>query len=110
MYLDHAEDQACRRRPLYMQDWRARLDAFLKYNEREILEHSGKVSMEVAQALALDEYEKFNKLRLDDEARREALADDGFDETARMIEGKAKKRKTLPHDSGRRDQKGRKKA
>jgi len=110
MYLDHAEDQARRRRPLYMQDWRARLDAFLKFNEREILEHSGKVSMEVAQALALDEYEKFNKLRLDDEARREAIADDGFDETARMIEGKAKKRKALPPDSGRRDQKGRKKA
>jgi hypothetical protein len=109
MYLDHAEDQARRRRPLYMQDWRARLDAFLKFNEREILEHSGKVSMEVAQALALDEYEKFNKRRLDDEARREALADDGFDETARMIEGKAKKRKALPPDSGRRDQKGRKK-
>lgn len=109
MYLDHAEDQARRRRPLHMRDWRARLDAFLKFNEREILEHAGKVSMEVAQALALDEYEKFNKLRLDDEARREAIADDGFDETARMIEGKAKKRKALPPDSGRRDQKGRKK-
>lgn len=95
MYLDYAEDQARRRRPLYMRDWRARLDAFLKFNEREILEHGGKVSMEVAQALALDEYEKFNKRRLTDEARQEALADDGFDEAARLIEGHAKKRKAL---------------
>lgn len=95
MYLDYAEDQARRRRPLHMRDWRAKLDAFLKFNEREILEHAGKVSMEVFQALALDEYEKFNKLRLDDEARREAIADDGFDETARLIEGHAKKFKAL---------------
>lgn len=95
MYLDYAEDQARRRKPLYMRDWRARLDAFLKFNEREILEHSGKVSMEVAQALALDEYEKFNKRRLADEARQEALADDEFDETARLIEDHAKKRKAL---------------
>ena len=95
MYLDYAEDQARRRKPLYMRDWRARLDAFLKFNEREILEHSGKVSMEVAQALALDEYEKFNQRRLAEEAGREALADDGFDKTARMIEGHAKKRKAL---------------
>ena len=95
MYLDYAEDQARRRKPLYMRDWRARLDAFLKFNEREILEHSGRVSMEVAQALALDEYEKLSRRRLAEEARREALADDGFDETARTIEGNAKKRKTL---------------
>ena len=95
MYLDYAEDQARRRRPLYMRDWRAKLDAFLKFNEREILEHSGKVSMEVAQTLALDEYEKFNQRRLAEEAGREALADDGFDEAARLIEGHAKKRKAL---------------
>jgi hypothetical protein len=95
MYLDFAEDQSLRRRPLYMRDWRVKLDAFLKFNEREILEHAGKVSMEVAQALALDEYEKFNKRRLIDEARREALADDGFNETAGTIEDYAKKRKAL---------------
>jgi len=51
--------------------------------------------MEVAQALALEEYEKFNKRRLADEARREALADNGFDEIARLIESHAKKRKAL---------------
>jgi len=109
MYLDYAEDQACRRRPLYMRDWRAKLDAFLKFNEREILESAGKVSMEVAQALALDEYEKFNKRRLADEARREALADDGFDETARLIEGHAKKRKA-PVAGGKLNGKSRRKA
>lgn len=48
MYLDYAEDQAQRRTPLYMRDWRQKLDAFLKFNERDILKHAGKVSMEVA--------------------------------------------------------------
>ena len=49
MYLDYAEDQAHRRQPLYMRDWRERLDAFLRFNERDILLNAGKVSMEVAQ-------------------------------------------------------------
>jgi len=74
---------------------RAKLDAFLKFNEREILDHAGKISMEAARALALDEYEKFNMRRLADEARRETLADDGFDKTAKLVEGHAKQRKRL---------------
>jgi hypothetical protein len=93
MYLDYAEDQARRRHPLYMQDWRAKLDAFLKFNEREILEHAGKVSMEVARTLAIDEYEKFNRRRLAEEAQQEALQEDGFEKAAKLIEGKAKERK-----------------
>ncbi|MHB8095981.1 MAG: virulence RhuM family protein [Candidatus Aminicenantales bacterium] len=93
MYLDYAEDQAKLRRPLYMSDWRTKLDAFLKFNEREILEHPGKVSMEVARALALNEYEKFKKRRLAEEAQEEAADDDGFDRTIKHIEREEKKRK-----------------
>jgi len=59
MYLDFAEMQAEKGIAMYMKDWVARLDAFLKFNEREILGNSGKVSHEVAEALALKEYEKF---------------------------------------------------
>jgi len=45
MYLDYAEDQARRRRPMTMADWVAKLDAFLQFNERDILTHAGKVTM-----------------------------------------------------------------
>lgn len=70
MYLDFAEDQARRRKPIYMKDWREKLNAFLKFNEREILENAGEVSMEVAKSLAEKEYESFNKQRLITEARK----------------------------------------
>ncbi len=68
MYLDYAEEQAERRQPLYMRDWRAKLDAFLAFNERDILKDGGRVSAEIAQKLALDEYEKFEGRRLAEEA------------------------------------------
>lgn len=59
MYLDFAEMQAKRGILMRMKDWVAKLDAFLKFNEREILGDAGKVSHEVAEALALGEYEKY---------------------------------------------------
>jgi hypothetical protein len=83
MYLDYAEDQAKRRRALHMRDWREKLDAFLKFNERDILQNAGKVSMEVAQKLALDQYEAFSQRRL----AREAVQADEFDaQTKRLLE------------------------
>jgi hypothetical protein len=59
-----------------MRDWRKKLDAFLKFNEREILNNPGKVSKEVADALALEQYEMFSQNRLTSEAKQEAIADD----------------------------------
>lgn len=59
MYLDYAEFQAKNKQVMTMKDWVAKLDAFLQFNEKEVLEHKGKISHEVAVALALDEYEKF---------------------------------------------------
>lgn len=59
MYLDYAENQAARQIPMKMQDWIDRLDAFLKFNEYEILTNAGKVSSEVAKQLAAEHYEKF---------------------------------------------------
>ncbi|MDO8303078.1 MAG: RhuM family protein [Sedimentisphaerales bacterium] len=59
MYLDYAELQASRGRPMYMKDWSVKLDAFLKFNEMDILENMGKISHEVAVALAEKEYEVF---------------------------------------------------
>jgi len=59
MYLDYAEDQAERGIPMTMQDWATKLNAFLKFNERDILDHPGKVSQEVAKAFAESEFEKY---------------------------------------------------
>ncbi|MFA5996045.1 MAG: virulence RhuM family protein [Patescibacteria group bacterium] len=59
MYLDFSELQAKRGVLMRMADWVAKLDAFLKFNEQEILGDAGRVSHTVAEALALDEYEKF---------------------------------------------------
>jgi len=61
MYLDHAELQAIRNKPMYMKDWAERLDAFLKFSEYEILKDAGRVSHEVALELAKKEYEEFRK-------------------------------------------------
>ena len=71
MYLDYAEDQARKRQPLYMADWRRKLDAFLQFNEREILQNAGIVSMEVAKRLAEAEYDKFHARRLTEEVNAE---------------------------------------
>lgn len=91
MYLDFAEDQAKRRQAFYMKDWREKLDAFLHFNERDILEHAGKVVMEVAQKLALDEYERFYKRRLKEEAQED---DREFERLSKKIERKALKGKS----------------
>ncbi len=59
MYLDYAEMQAERHKIMTMQDWVQKLDAFLVFNEYEVLDNPGKVKAEVAKALAEKEYSKF---------------------------------------------------
>ncbi len=63
MYLDYAERQAKRRIPMTMEDWAKRLDAFLQFNEEEILHNSGKVSAEVAKSFAESEFEKYRVIQ-----------------------------------------------
>ena len=75
MYLEFAEDQARRRKAMTMADWAARLDAFLTFNEREVLSHAGKLRAEVAEKLALERYERFDAERRDAQ-RLTADADD----------------------------------
>ena len=89
MYLDYAEDQAKRHRQVFMRDWREKLDAFLRFNERDILDNAGKVTKEIADKLALDQYVFFHKQRLKKEAEMENLADD---EELRAIERRIKKK------------------
>ena len=59
MYLDYAEDQAERHIPMTMEDWKGKLDVFLQFNERDVLDNPGKVSHKVAEGFALSEFEKY---------------------------------------------------
>ena len=63
MYLDYAELQTVRNKPMYMKDWIEKLNAFLKFSEYEILTNAGQISHEVALVLVNKEYEIFNKIQ-----------------------------------------------
>ncbi len=86
MYLDYAELQAKRGQIMYMKDWVKKLDAFLQFNEKEILQDAGKISHEIAVALAEKEYEKYN-------VEQDRLLESDFDRVVKkMIRGEKKKR------------------
>ncbi len=88
MYLDHAEDQARRRRPVTMAEWSDRLDTFLSFNERDVLTHAGGLRMDVAQKLADERFLVFDANR----RAAEALAEDEADIAAlEEMEKSAKK-------------------
>lgn len=59
MYLDYAENQAEKHIPMSMEDWAKKLDAFLQFNEYDLLNDFGKVSAEVAKSFAESEFEKY---------------------------------------------------
>lgn len=85
MYLGFAEMQALRGIIMRMKDWVAKLDAFLKFNERQILSDAGRISHEVAEILALGEYDKYRK-----EQDKNYISD--FDrEVKKLLEAKKKK-------------------
>ena len=67
MYLDYAEDQAERSNPLYMKHWEEKLNKFLQFNERDILNNAGQVTKEIAKETAEEEYERFRQQRIEDE-------------------------------------------
>lgn len=71
-YLLFAEAQAMRRSPMTMNDWIAKLNAFLTVNDRQILDHAGKVSHELATEIAEKEYDKFNQRRIREADRTES--------------------------------------
>ncbi len=84
MYLDHAEMQAARGRAMTMKDWTEKLNAFLKFSEYEILTNAGKISHEIAESLALGEYEKYKKIQ-----DKNYISD--FDREVKKLSQKAKK-------------------
>ncbi|GJM35121.1 MAG: hypothetical protein DHS20C18_41220 [Saprospiraceae bacterium] len=84
MYLDYAENQAKRQIPMNMKDWVSKLDAFLQFNEYDVLKDAGKVSTEIAKKLAEEAYEKFRQ-------QQDRLYESDFDKAIRRLdEGKGK--------------------
>ena len=63
MYLDYATRQARRHVPMTMEDWAERLDAFLQFNDEEILHDCGKVTHAIAKAFAESEFEKYRVIQ-----------------------------------------------
>ncbi|MDO9399837.1 MAG: virulence RhuM family protein [bacterium] len=63
MYLDYAEDQAELKIPMTMEDWVKKLNAFLQFNQREVLNNPGKVSAEIAKTFAESEWEKYRVIQ-----------------------------------------------
>ena len=58
-WLDLAEDRARRKIPMTMEDWAKRLDRFLEFDDRKLLEDSGKITAEMAKEFAETEFEKY---------------------------------------------------
>ena len=63
MWLDFAEDQAKRRKQVFMKDWEQTLDEFLRFNDRSVLPNAGKVTKKSAEGYAKAKYEKFDVRR-----------------------------------------------
>ena len=84
MYLDYAEMQAMNRKVLHMQDWAQKLNAFLQFNEREILDNPGKISAEIAKSFAEDEFEKYRIVQ-------DRLFESDFDRVIKQLEQGEKK-------------------
>jgi len=77
-YLELAEDRARRKIPMSMEDWSKRLDAFLQFDEREVLQNSGKVSAKLAQTHAESEFEKYRIVQ-------DRLFESDFDKAVRNL-------------------------
>jgi len=83
MYLDYAENQAARQIPMKMSVWVNKIDAFLQFNEYDILKDAGKISHEVALKLAESEFDKFR-------VRQDHNYESDFDEEVKKFSSKNK--------------------
>ena len=81
MYLDYATRQARRHIPMTMADWASKLDAFLQFNDAEILRNKGKVTAAIAKAFAESEFEQYRVLQ-------DRLYQSDFDRLMARAEGK----------------------
>lgn len=85
MYLDYAETQAERNIPMTMKDWSGKLNAFLQFNEKDILKNAGKVTQAIAKAFAESEFEKYRIVQ-------DKLFESDFDKAVKKLEAPKKKK------------------
>jgi hypothetical protein len=78
-YLELAEDRARRKIPMSMEDWSKRLDAFLEFDDREVLQDSGKISAKLAQTHAESEFKKYRIVQ-------DRLFESDFDKVVKNLE------------------------
>jgi hypothetical protein len=82
MYLDYAEDQAEQGNVMTMKDWAEKLNVFLEFNQKDILQNSGKVTAAIAKEFAESEYEKYKPIQ-------DRLFESDFDkEVKKLLKGK----------------------
>ena len=84
MWLDYAEDQAKRKQQVFLKDWENKLDSFLEFNEREVLQNFGQISKKDADVKAKEEYKKFAA------QRRVQKEEQGLVENIKALESVAK--------------------
>ena len=87
-YLEFAELQAIRQKPMYMKDWIEKLDDFIKMSGSELLQHAGKISREQAKIKAELEYEKYRQKQKDELSKVELDFLESIKETQKLLEGK----------------------
>ncbi len=93
VYLEFAELQAIEQKPMYMKDWIAKLDDFIKLSGRELLTHAGKIRHDSAVAKALVEYEKFRQAHLNEPSPVERHFSDAIQEIKHIEKAVKKGRK-----------------
>lgn len=81
MYLDYATRQARRHIPMTMEDWKTKLDAFLRFNDAEVLQDKGKVTAAIAKEFAESEFEKYRVIQ-------DTLYQSDFDRLVQGLEDK----------------------
>lgn len=79
MWLDFAEDQAQRKKQIFLRDWAEKLDQFLQFNNRDVLQGAGKIRNEQAQAKAFAEYERYSA------AQRDSKEQQGENDLAELL-------------------------
>jgi hypothetical protein len=97
MWLDFAEDQARRRKQVFLKDWETKLNEFLRFNERAVLRDKGKVSKGDADARAETEYEEFAaRRRTMLEAEAERAGQKALEEAAKRLPARPKRKRPKP--------------
>jgi hypothetical protein len=81
MYLDYAELQAMNQKQMFTKDWQEKLDAFLQFNNQDILNNAGTVTKKIADSLAVEEYEQYRQDRVLEQDKK----DNDFDKAIKEL-------------------------